>query len=266
MGAANPTTVDPSGQTLPIGDLAGWHQVFADDFSTSVPIGGFSGCRQGTSLMTSQCSGLPSGVATKWWAYPDNWPDTTHNGRYYPSQDLSIHNGTLDQYLHTSNGIHMVSAAVPKIPGGVNNGGLRYGAYAVRFQADLVHGYKTAWLLWPDSEVWPQDGEIDYPEGDLDSTFDGFMHHMGATAGNQQDAYTTGAGYGNWHTAVIEWAPGMCRFILDGRIVGTSTQFVPSTPMHWVLQTETATDGTVPSSTTTGHVRIDWVAAYAPVP
>ena len=38
---------------MPVGDLTGWHQVFADDFTTDVPIGSF-----------------PAEVS-KWTAYPD---------------------------------------------------------------------------------------------------------------------------------------------------------------------------------------------------
>jgi hypothetical protein len=34
--------------------------------------------------------------------------------------------------------------------------------------------------------------------------------------------------------------------------------------MHWVLQTETDTNGTVPNNTTAGNVQIDWAAAYTP--
>jgi hypothetical protein len=36
--------------------------------------------------------------------------------------------------------------------------------------------------------------------------------------------------------------------------------------MRWVIQTETALDGTVPSNAAAGHVLIDWVAmwSYAP--
>ncbi len=264
LSLGTPGTADPSGEPMPIGDRPGWHQVFADDFTTGVPIGGFSGCTHGVTPMESQCTGLPSSVATKWWAYPDTWPDTQHNGQYYPSQVLSIHDGMLDYYLHTANGIHMVAAAVPKIPGGVNGGGLQHGAYVARFRSDQLYGYKTAWLLWPDSENWPADGEIDFPEGDLNGQFGGFMHYMGATSGTQQAAYPTAAGYDSWHTAIIEWTAGYCRFILDGQIVGTSTGNVPSDPMHWVLQTETAIDGTVPSDTASGHVQIDWVAAYTP--
>lgn len=258
-----PTAADPSGIPMPVGDLPGWRQVFSDAFTTNVPVGGFSGCRWNTNLMNSDCSGLPPAVAAKWWAYPDGWPDTTHHGQYHPSQVLSIHHGELDIYLHTANGIHMVAAPVPKIPGGVNGFGRQYGAYVVRFKADPVPGYKTAWLLWPDSDAWPADGEIDFPEGDLDSTMSGFMHRMGATSGSQQDAYPTSATYSQWHTATIEWIPGMARFILDGKIVGTSTHYVPSDPMHWVLQTETATDGTTPTDSAAGHVLIAWAAAYA---
>ena len=63
-------------------------------------------------------------------------------------------------------------------------------------------GYKTAWLLWPRSEVWPRDGEIDFPEGDLDSTIHGFVHRQGATSGSDQYAVSTSATYTSWHTAV----------------------------------------------------------------
>jgi hypothetical protein len=261
--AGPPTAADPSGVPMPAGNLPGWRQVFSDDFTTDVPTGGFSGCRWNTNLMDSECSGLPPSVAAKWWAYPDGWPDTTHNGQYYPSQVLSIHNGEMDMYLHTSGGIHMVAAPEPKIPGGVNGFGMRYGAYVIRFKADALPGYKTAWLLWPDSDSWPADGEIDFPEGDLNSNFDGFMHWMGASSAGQQDAYPTSATYQDWHTATIEWTPSVCRFILDGRIIGTSTQNIPSDAMHWVLQTETATDGQVPADSTAGHVLIDWVSVYA---
>jgi hypothetical protein len=250
---------------MPVGDIAGWHQVFSDDFTTSVPVGGFSGCTYPSpNVVADSCSGLPPAVAAKWWAYPDGWKDTSGNGTYSPSKVLSIQNGVLNYYVHTENGVHMVSAPVPRIPGGVNNGGLQYGRYVVRFRADSLHGYKTAWLLWPDSNVWPQDGEIDFPEGNLDSTFSAFMHWMNGTSGSSQDAYPTTATYSTWHTAVIEWTPTATRFILDGNVIGTSYSNIPSTPMHWVLQTETALDGTVPSDSTAGNVQVDWVAVYTP--
>jgi hypothetical protein len=37
----------------------------------------------------------------------------------------------------------------------------------------------------------------------------------------------------------------------------------PSTAMHWVLQTETALDGSTPDDNVSGHVLIDWVAQWS---
>jgi Glycosyl hydrolases family 16 len=261
--ATTQSASNPSGVAMPSGDLPGWKQVYSDDFSTSVPLGGFSGCTDGQTIMSSTCTGLPSSVASQLWAYPDGWSDTSGNGQYTPSQVLSIHNNMLDYYLHTSGSTHMVAAVVPKIPDGVSGNGLQYGAYAIRFKSDLIAGYKTAFLLWPDSGIWPADGEIDFPEGNLNGTIGAYMHQMNATSGSQQNAYSSNTTYSSWHTAVIEWTPTTCRFILDGQIIGTSVSLIPNTPMHWVLQAETALSGGAPASSVSGHIYIAWITAYA---
>ncbi len=249
-------------QSMPTRSPSGWKEVFSDNFATSpsVPVGGFSGCVDANSITASQCSGLPQPVAKKLWAYPDGWHDDEF-GTYEPSQVLSIHNGLLDYHLHTSGSTHMVAAVVPKIPGGVRGGGLRYGAYAVRFRSDLLPGYKTAFLLWPDSNKWPADGEIDFPEGDLNGSITASMHWMGGTSHASKDTFLTQATYSGWHTAVIEWTPHLCRFILDGHIIGTSYQSIPSGPMHWVLQAETS-GGYAPARAVAGHVYVAWITAY----
>ena len=264
LRAGPSTPADPSGAPVPRGNVQGWDQVFAESFKTSVPLGGFSGCVAGPTLISSACSGLPSNLRSRWWAYPDGWQDTEHHGIYSPSRVLSIHNGVLDYYLHTVDGTPVGAALVPKIPGGIRGGGLLYGAYVVRFRAEPIRGYKTAWLLWPDREVWPAEGEVDFPEGDLSGDIDAFMHHSGAASTPAQDVYPTTADYNAWHTAIIEWTPGNCRFILDGQQIGASSESVPRDPMHWVLQTETATDGSIPTASASGHVLIAWVAAYTP--
>lgn len=247
----------PSGECLPIGDLTGWQQIFTDDFNNDVPFGSF-----------------PSAVSNKWKAYPFDscyWQDTSKNGHYWPEKTLTIKEGILKQYIHTENGplcgggigpIHAVAALSPILPGSISNNGQLYGRYAVRFKSDSLANYKTAWLLWPDSETWPRDGEIDFPEGNLNGTISGFMHKMNGTSGTDQDSYSTSALYTSWHTAIIEWSPNDLKFILDGQIIGHSTSRVPSTPMHWVLQTETALDGIVPDNLTAGNVLIDWVAVW----
>ena len=160
--------------------------------------------------------------------------------------------------MHTEGGTHYVAAPTPKLPS------MTYGRFSVRFQADSTPGYKAAWLLWPDSNVWPADGEIDFPEGDLDKNMSAFAHW--ATGSGGQDAFTLTATYAAWHIATIDWTPGKLVFYLDGKVVGTSTKMVPTKAMHWVMQTETTLNGSAPSSSVSGHVRVDWVTAYAYTP
>ncbi len=243
---------DPSGEPLPAGDRPGWRQVFTDDFSTAVPRGSF-----------------PAAVSAKWDAY-SGFKDTWGNGTHDPGKVVSVSAGLMNINLHTENGVHLVSAPVPKIAGHASAyDGLTYGRYAVRFCVDQpanLAGYKTAWLLWPDSEPgypggnWNR-GEIDFPEGNLNGTIEAFMHYKGNP--RTQDAYSTTARYGSWHTAVTEWTPQSVKFLLDGVTIGatTNTAVIPSTPMHWVLQTETTQ--TAPADSANGNVQVDWVAIWA---
>jgi hypothetical protein len=226
---------------MPVGNLPGWTQVFADDFTKPAALGSF--------LTT---------YGSTWGAYPSPWPDTSGNGRYDPAKTLSAAGGLLDIYLHSENGIHYVAAPEPKLPT------MTYGRYSIRFQADAAPAYKTAWLLWPDDGIWPAHGEIDFPEGNLDQNISGFAHWASTSGG--QDAFPTSATYATWHTATTEWTPGKIVFILDGKVIGTSTKLVPSAPMHWVIQTETQLSGGAPANTTSGHVRIDWATAYRYTP
>ena len=241
---------DPSGETMPVGNLPGWRQAFADDFRTAVPLGRF-----------------PAAVSQRWWAYPTSYHDTSNHGTYDPGRTTRVSGGLLRIHLFTAGGRARVSAPVPRIPGTARRsngspGGLRYGRYSVRFRADPVPGYKTAWLLWPDSGRWPADGEIDFPEGNLTASIGAYLHRVGATRGGDQVAFGAGRTYRGWHTATTEWGPGLVRFFLDHRLVGASTSRVPSTPMHWVLQTETRLSGGPPPASAAGDVLVDWVTAY----
>jgi beta-glucanase (GH16 family) len=231
---------------MPSGDLPGWHQVFADNFSTPVPLGSF-----------------PGAVASRWSDYSGT-SDTSGSGTYAPEKVVSISGGLMDLYLHTEGGVHLVAAPQPKITPADPYGQL-YGRYSIRFRAtNNMPCYKTAWLLWPDDGVWPAHGEIDFPEANVDGadSISAFVHYADSGGGEAQDVFNTSARYDVWHTATTEWVPGAVRVYLDGSLIGTSNKS-PSTAMHWVLQTETDTGGCVPAPSTAGHVQIDWVVAYA---
>lgn len=231
-------TSTPSEETMPVGDLPGWRQVFTEDFNTDAPIGGFM-----------------EAYKDQFTFYADGWPDTAGQkgdpSRYYPSKVVSASGGLLDLYLHTEDGTPMAAALLPIIEDHT------YGKYTIRFKSDPLPGFKTAWLLWPDTDDW-NEGEIDFPEGSLDGNIHAFMHPIGLDG---QDAFDTDANYQTWHTASIEWTEGKVDFILDGKIIGTSTSKIPNTPFHWVIQTESCLNG-CPDPSTAGHLQIDWAVAY----
>lgn len=250
-GAGSRMTVAPmaaaSGEAMPVGNLPGWRQTFTDDFNTDVPLGQF-----------------PAAVSSKWDAYPSPWKDTTGFGTYSPSKVVSISNGVLNQYIHTEDGTSMVSALLPQVPGSGSSRGQLYGRYAVRFRADALAGYKLAWMLWPDSNQ-SLDGEIDFPEKNIDSSnVWAFMHHRDSTGSADQDWFKSSIDITSWHTAVIEWRPNLVVFIYDGQEMGRTTDRVPNTPMHWVLQTEVSiTSGAKPPASVSGNVQVAWAAAWA---
>lgn len=274
---------------MPVGNLpgdtqspGGWKQVYFENFSTDVAETSFT-----DSAYVDAHNNDPSGSRSRFQAtYPniDPYPTTWHNSIGDGSQWTSYYSGgktcsvtgsVLRQRLHTEgtfveNGTtyqrHRTETLVPAWTGSKTQ---TYGRYVIRWRADLLPGYKIAWLLWPISENWPTDGEIDFPEADLAAGNDiaAFMHRQDGANGGDQDAYgSTVDAVGGWNTTEIIWAPGFCRFILDGVVLGTSTSRVPNTPMEWRIQTEGNLDGTRLSTgidpTTTGYVDIDWIVAY----
>lgn len=248
-----PDLSQPVGR-MPVGDLPGWRQVFSEDFTEgNVAVGGFPGSLYGAKWSVN---------------YVDGTPDTAgqqSGGRsgYYPSKVLSVTDGMLDMYLHTEKGVSMGAAPSPKLhpANGRPYDSLLYGRYSVRFRSEALQGFKTAWLLWPDSGVWPRDGEIDYPEGDLSRTFYGALHQAGSDR-NIAHLIQSGARFTSWHTATTEWGPGRVEFFLDGVSIGVSTVGVPDKPMHYILQTESCLTG-CPAPGTAGHLQVDWVAIWA---
>jgi beta-glucanase (GH16 family) len=254
MGGGSPSAQTPAATAaanarMPVGAIPGWRQVFADDFTTTVPLGRF-----------------PSAVSTAWGtSYKDGWKDTTGNGTYMPSKVVSISNGSMNAHLHTENGVHMVAALVPTIPGAQGaGGGMLYGRYQIRIRGDVIPGYKVSLLLWPDSEKWPVDGEIDFPEGDLTDLIHGYVHLQYGTSPTDQAAFRTSATYRRWHVATVTWLPDLVEFDLDGQRIGVVTSDVPNTPMHLVIQAETVTTGPPPPDSAQGNVQVDWITAYTP--
>lgn len=225
--------------------LPGWNLVFSDDFTTPIARGSFA-----------------SSTAGRYFLYTGK--DTSGNGTYSPDI-IAVQNGVLDVAIGTVNGVHKVAGFGPLI-GGPSSTDLLGMRVAFRIRADRMVGYKGVPLLWPKSGNWPWDGEMNFPESNFDGRPYAFMHRQNATVGSDQDWYATplGTSWQDWHDYVIEWVPGVrAEFYLDGVSIGRSTDRVPTSAMHLVMQFETQLGGGAPSNSVSGHVQIDHLAVWA---
>ena len=227
----------PPVSSMPVGDLPGWKQIFTEDFKTDAPLGTFA-------------TMYPS-----WGNYPYPWQDTSKQGYYYPEKTLNVSNSALSANLHYDSNLNRLLVAAPCPP---LTQPVLYGKFVVRARVSTVAaGYKLAFLLWPVSEKWPDDGEIDMVEGDVSSPMHAYAHHASPLGG--QDGFSYGVDQTQWHVYELRWLPNRVEFLVDGVSVGVSTVGVPSKPMRWVLQMESSP----PVQQASGaRVDVDWVAAY----
>jgi hypothetical protein len=251
-----------SGEAMPSGDLPGWKQIFADDFTTPIPVGAFSDCNHNTDTPQAYCGGLaPYGSYQKlWWAYPNNWPDTAKSGAdgntgapfggvYHPEDTVSISGNAMHikMFRPTTGGDNHVATVVP-IPCMMR----QYGRYVERFK--VVHadpGFKSAHLFYRGGY------EVDYPENDYNQTISAYIHPGGAN-------FSSRVGWMEWHTTAIEWTADKVSFYMDGTLIGTTMTKVPNIAMSWILQNESSIMGPYADPGATAQLDIDWVTCYAP--
>lgn len=239
---------------FPRGDLPGWKQVFFDDFDRDAPVGSWANECSPYDVVYTGAEGQ------QWLTYPRCFPDTFDRRPYRADEVLSVDNGYLVFDLHNVDGVPAGASASPILDTGSQY--QTYGRYSVRMRVDTpdLDEYYVAWLLWPQSEQWPRDGELDFPEGWLSRTVGGWQHFAGEGScdGCKIPSRDIGARFTDWHTYTIEWSPGRVRYLLDDTVVLDSTQWVPTTPMRWQLQTETRGDGN-----NRGRVLVDWAAVWS---
>lgn len=250
-------TLSPSGEKVPIGDLKGWKQVFYDDFTKDAPLGSWGSECDGKAIVYTGAQGQ------KWRSYPTCYKDTYQKRPYRADSVLSVKNGVLNFFLHPVAGQPAGANPSPLLTD--TSQYLLYGRFTARIKVDnpTLQEYHIAWLLWPETNKWPDDGEEDFPEGSLGGKITGFHHYAGAGAcqGCQDKADLPGETFTEWHTYTIEWIPGNVKYILDEKVVLNSDKWVPTKPMRWQLQTETNGKGSH-----SANMMVDWVAAYKYVP
>lgn len=187
-----------------------------------------------------------------WTAYPYPYKDTmksqdlAYGGYYHGFENTQFVGGQMVVTLKANAGAPLSTAVQPDPTRGIT-----YGRYSFRLRTTNPSGigWKIANLLWPDDDVWPAHGEIDWPEGNLPGAVGGFMHYaQPAGIEPHQDFRSSTASLIDTHNYMIEWLPGRVGFFVDGVLVGSyCTTLIPSTPMHWVIQCETSLDRVNPT-------------------
>lgn len=139
------------------------------------------------------------------------------------------------------NGLLTITAR-PRLDGGTSGGmamgaGQLYGRWEFRARTTPGKGYSSAILLWPDSEKFPDDGELDMMEvpSEKRTAATAFVHY----GEDNRIVGTSRAGdFTQWHTFAMEWLPDRVTWFVDGVKAWETTdrKVIPSTPMHLCIQ------------------------------
>ena len=223
--------------THPPASSASWRRIFADEFNAP--------------------------LSTKNWFVYTHGPASSSGTDWKPSH-VVVQSGNLLIRAYKENGKWV-------------NGGLRvtnaadgtpYGRYLVRFRIDKARGVKHVALLWPDSEKWPADGEVDFSEDQGGNRLKSTAALVTPSAPIKR---TVATDLSQWHVMGVDWTPGRLIYTIDGREWGrVNSPLVPTTAHHLALQTQVKACGSTwdpcPDATTPAVVdmEIDWVAIYRP--
>ncbi|TCK26448.1 family 16 glycosylhydrolase [Pseudonocardia endophytica] len=225
----------------------------------------------------------PAAVPARPAAPPVDWVRTNGDEFDGPSLDRSRWN-VYNSVGGFGNGLRRPSAveqgdglltvtARPRLNGGTSGGismgkGQLHGRWEFRARADPGTGYSPAVLLWPDSERFPIDGELDMleaPVGDR-STASAYVHYG---ADNKTRGAQVNGDFTQWHTFAFEWLPNRLTWYVDGTKQWeiTDRTVIPTKPMHLCIQLDqgpAAKFMPAPDATTPDEVRmqVDWARQY----
>jgi beta-glucanase (GH16 family) len=143
-----------------------------------------------------------------------------------------------------------------------------YGRWEFRARGDRGTGYSPVVLLWPDSDRWPQDGEIDImeiPVGDRSAM--SISVHWGED--HQQMTKWIPGDFSEWHVFAVEWTHDSIAVFVDGEQVFMTREqaAIPHGPMHLAVQNDIgpfedwipAPDDSTPDKV---GLYVDWVRMY----
>lgn len=147
--------------------------------------------------------------------------------------------------------------------------GQTYGRWEFRARSQPGRGLGSVVLLWPDSENWPEDGEInimEIPGENRDLAH--FILHWGAE--NNTIGTALAGDFTQWYTFAVEWLPDRVTWYVNGvkQYENTDPVVIPKNSMHLTVQLDQGPvkDWMPPRDETTPPevaMEVDWVRVYA---
>ncbi|WP_433278791.1 glycoside hydrolase family 16 protein [Pseudonocardia xinjiangensis] len=145
--------------------------------------------------------------------------------------------------------------------------GQLYGRWEFRARTDAGRGFGSAILLWPDSEKWPEDGELDIMEVPGENRdLAHFVVHWGPDGTDNVNGTSVPGDYTKWHTFALEWLPDRITWYVDGvkKYENKDKTVIPTKPMHLTIQLDQGPkkDWIPPRDDTTPdevNLEVDWV-------
>lgn len=115
----------------------------------------------------------------------------------------------------------------------------------VRCEHDITRQMSAVVLTWPQSGVWPRDGENDFYEtGRPNTGVKTFIHKPSLTHDQVYCDHRVSAQ--DWHTLMMDWEPERLRVFCDGNLSGewTDPTLFPHVPHHVCPQWDVFGNGT----------------------
>ncbi|MCO4251805.1 family 16 glycosylhydrolase [Pseudarthrobacter raffinosi] len=136
----------------------------------------------------------------------------------------------------------------------------KYGRWEARAAGSGDNEYRMVLLLWPDSGIWPCEGEVNYAEKTGDWNVIKFFYHYGCS--NSQTSAAKALDISQFHNYAVDWSPNGIVGYVDGVkwFEDNDPTHQPPGPMHQTLQLDWEPDSTVNGA---GEMRVDWVRVYA---
>jgi hypothetical protein len=164
-----------------------------------------------------------------------NWGTVYYNGLYsngafwWNANDVKVTGGEMQVSVSRhANGSWSAGGFNSKAA----NKTIKYGTVEFDARVETAQGTQAAILMWPKSDVWPRDGEIDI----LETPKGKAMHTVHWAGANGQDVYSaklSGVDTGQTHHYKMTWLPNLLTIAIDGKVVASWTNpgVIPDTAM-----------------------------------